>query len=87
MSALTKDLFLQYKKHLGAFRYWVLIEAQKLVVPGSVKALMRFSDFSLITPAVPVYKLFRLMKLDGLLKNTLLPADYKNQINQLNVQV
>ncbi len=29
----TADLFKQYKKHLGAMRFKVLIEAQKLVVP------------------------------------------------------
>ncbi len=87
MSAFTKDLFLQYKNHLGTFRYWVLVEAQKLVVPTRVKTLMHFSNFSLLTPVVPVYKIFRLIKLDGVLKNSLLPADYKDQINQLNVLV
>jgi hypothetical protein len=86
-SAFTVDLFKQYKKHLGAFRFKVLIEGQKLVVPASVKAMLGFGNISLLTPVVPLYKMSRLMKLDGLLKNALLPADYKNQINQLNVQV
>lgn len=86
-SAFTKDLFKQYKKHLGAFRFKVLIEGQKLVVPASVKAMLGIGNFSLLTPVVPLYKMSRLLKMDGLLKNTLLPADYKNQINQLNVQV
>ena len=84
-SEYTADLFKQYKKHLGAMRFKVLIEGQKLVVPDRVKELLDFSDFSLLTPVVPVYKISRLMKMDWLLKNILLPSDYKDQINELDV--
>ena len=37
-SEYTADLFKQYKKHLGAMRFKVLIEGQKLVVPERVKS-------------------------------------------------
>lgn len=84
-SEYTTDLFKQYKKHLGAMRFKVLIEGQKLVVPEEVKSLLQFNDFSLLTPVVPVYKVSRLMKMDWLLKSILLPSDYKDQINELNV--
>ena len=66
-------------------RFKVLIEGQKLVVPDRVKELLQFSDLSLLTPVVPLYKISRLMKMDWLLKNILLPSDYKDQINELNV--
>jgi hypothetical protein len=84
-SKYTLDLFKQYKKHLGAMRFKVLIEGQKLVVPERVKELLDFSDFSLLTPVVPVYKVSRIMKMDWLLKKFLLPADYKDQIAELDV--
>jgi len=84
-SEYTADLFKQYKKHLGAMRFKVLIEGQKLVVPDRVKELLQFSDFSLLTPVVPVYKISRLMKMDWLLKNILLPSDYKDEISELDV--
>ena len=84
-SEYTVDLFKQYKKHLGAMRFKVLIEGQKLVVPDRVKELLNFKDFSLLTPVVPVYKISRLMKMDWLLKNILLPSEYKDQINALDV--
>lgn len=84
-SEYTADLFKQYKKHLGAMRFMVLIESQKLVCPNRVKELLRFSDFSLLTPIVPVYKVSRLMKMDWMLKSILLPSDYKDQINELDV--
>jgi ER-bound oxygenase mpaB/B'/Rubber oxygenase, catalytic domain len=85
-SNYTADLFKQYKKHLGAMRFKVLIEGQKLVVPDRVKELLQFRDFSLLSPVVPIYKVSRLMKMDWLLKNILLPSDYKDQINELDVQ-
>jgi hypothetical protein len=84
-SDYTVDLFKQYKKHLGAMRFKVLIEGQKLVVPNRVKQLLDFSDFSLLTPVVPVYKISRLMKMDWLLRNLLLPSDYKAEIDALDV--
>ena len=85
-SKYTEDLFKQYKKHLGTMRFSVLIEAQKLLVPERVKELLHFSDFSLLSPVVPVYKVSKLMKMDWLLKSILLPADYKDQINELDVK-
>ena len=85
-SEYTIDLFKQYKKHLGSMRFRVLIEGQKLVVPDRVKELLHFSEFSLLTPVVPLYKVSRLMKMDWLLKALLLPAEYKEQINRLDVK-
>ncbi len=84
-SKYTEDLFKQYKKHLGVMRFKVLIEGQKLVVPDRVKELLHFRDFSFLTPVVPVYKISRLMKMDWLLRNILLPSDYKDQIDALDV--
>lgn len=84
-SDYTVDLFRQYKKHLGTMRFRVLIEGQKLVVPDRVRELLHFSDFSLLTPVVPMYKISRLMKMDWMLKKLLLPADYQEQINELDV--
>lgn len=85
-SAFTEDLFKQYEKHIGALRFKLLIEGQKLVVPQRVKELLHFSDFSFLMPVVPLYKISKLMKMDRLLKNILLPAGYIDQINELDVQ-
>jgi hypothetical protein len=85
-SEYTADLFKQYKKHLGAMRFKILIESQKLVVPDTVKELLHFNDFSLLKPLLPIYKFSRLVKMDRLLKNILLPSAYRDQINELDVQ-
>ncbi|MGH2666376.1 oxygenase MpaB family protein [Flavobacterium sp.] len=84
-SKYTADLFKQYKKHLGTIRFTILLEGQKLVVPNRVKELLRFNRFSLLTPVVPLYKMSRLVKMDGLVKSILLPSEYKEQINELDV--
>ena len=83
-SLYTHNLFEQYNKHLGSFRYWLLREAQKLIVPKPVKQLLQFSSFSWLTPAIPVYKICRLLKMDRLIKNILLPNSYKVQIAELD---
>jgi hypothetical protein len=84
-SEYTDDLFKQYRKHLGIVRYKLLIEAQKLVVPERVKELMHFSNFSVLAPAVPLYKLSKMVKLDWLVKTILLPSAYKKQISELDL--
>ena len=85
-SEYTTDLFKQYRKHLGAMRFGVLREAQKLVVPGCVKQLLHVGNFSLLTPAVPLYKLSRRIGLDRPVRNILLPAEYKDQIDAMDTE-
>src|SRR4029078_3824645 len=84
-SKYTVDLFKQYKKHLGAIRYKILVEAQMLVLPARVKQLLGFRSFSLLKPAVPIYKLTRKFNMDALVKAVLLPAAYKKEIKELDV--
>ena len=80
----TKNLFKQYKKHLGFFRYHLLIETQNLLVPKQVRKLLGFQRGSYLQPILAIYKVFRRVKLDWILKELLLPSDYKKQIQSLN---
>jgi hypothetical protein len=84
-SAYTDDLFEQYRKHLGNFRYAVLREAQWLVIPDPVKALLNVKKFSWLKPAVPLYKFSRIIHADSIIRTLLLPAAYKKEIDALNV--
>jgi hypothetical protein len=83
-STYSNDLFKQYKKHLGTFRYNVLIEGQKLVIPERVKKLLFFRNVNWLKPIVPIYKISRLVKLDRLIKYFLLPSAYQDQIKALD---
>lgn len=84
-SEYSKDLYKQYKKHLGKFRYAVLIEGQILIVPPKVRALLRLRKYSLLSPVLPLYKASRSLQLDALIKFFILPAKYKKEIRELDV--
>ncbi|WP_228852095.1 oxygenase MpaB family protein [Aegicerativicinus sediminis] len=84
-SDYTLDLFKQYKKHLGNFRYSILIEGQKLLVPDRVKEYLDFKPNSLLKPIVPMYKLSRTISFDKIIKSLILPSKYKKQIKDLDV--
>jgi hypothetical protein len=86
-SNYTKDLFKQYKKHLGAFRYKILLEGQILVVPKRVNELLQLGKISFLTPLLSFYKLTRKLKMDWLLKSIILPAEYRQQIKELDVTI
>jgi hypothetical protein len=83
-SAYTTDLYQQYRKHLGLFRFFLLKQGQMLIVPTRVKALLQLGKVALLKPVVWGYKLSRSLKLDGLLKDGILPAAYKKQIKDLD---
>src|SRR4051812_5445008 len=84
-SKFTVDLFRQYEKHLGTFRYKILVEAQKMVVPAKVAQLLGFGSVNWLSPAVPLYKFTRVLQLDKLVKTFLLPRSYQKQIRDLDV--
>lgn len=83
-SNYTTDLFKQYKKHLGSIRYFILIEGQKLIIPGKVRLLLGFSKFSFLTLILPFYKLSRFLHLDNAIKKLLLPKKYEKQIKEID---
>lgn len=84
-SDLTLDLFQQYKRALGNFRYRILLQAQNLVIPEQVRNLLHFSSFSWLRPAVPLYRLARKTKTEWLIQSLLLPPAYKKQIRELDI--
>ncbi len=85
-SKFTSDLFLQYRKQLGFIRYRILLEAQKMMVPHPISSLLHWHKKSLIRWAVPIYKYSRLIHLDGLIKNLLLPSRYKARIKEMDIR-
>lgn len=84
-SEWTTDLFKQYRKHLGAIRYFVLIEGEKLIIPERVRTLLGFKKFSFLSFIVPLYKFSRKLRLDFLIKKLLLPRKYADEIASLDM--
>jgi ER-bound oxygenase mpaB/B'/Rubber oxygenase, catalytic domain len=83
-SHYTTDLFKQYRKHLGKFRYILLLESQKLIVPLKVKKLLNLNGTGWLYLVLPFYKFTRRLNLDWLIKSIILPHKYKAQIMDLN---
>ena len=83
-SPYTTDLYKQYRKHLGAIRYKILLESQKLVCPPIVCRLLGLGKIVWIKPVLMIYLLSRKIKLDRFLKSILLPQQYKQQIDALD---
>ncbi len=84
-SNYSTDLYKQYKKHLGSFRYSVLIEGQIIVAPEKVRQLLHLRKFSFLTFILPFYKLSRIIKLDGFVKSIILPSKYKQEIKAMDI--
>jgi hypothetical protein len=81
---LTKDLYQQYKKHLGGARYSLLLQVQGLLVPQIVKKLMGLRPNAWFYPFLWGYKHLRTLSLSPLIKSILLPRAYLNQIKSLD---
>ena len=58
-SALTADLYRQYRQHLGGPRYHLLRLVQGLVVPGLVRAQLGLPGGAAVRPAVAAYRATR----------------------------
>ena len=84
-SHYTVDLFKQYRKHLGRTRYMILIESQKLVVPGHVRQLLNLGKISWLSPVIAIYKFSRIIKLDKFFRSLVMPGAYKKQIKELDM--
>jgi uncharacterized protein (DUF2236 family) len=83
-SDFTSDLYRQYRKHLGLVRYPILKQAQLLLVPKRVKDLLRLDGLSWLQPVLMVYKLFRLVNLQNILKNAILPPAYVARVQAMD---
>lgn len=83
-SNYSKDLFLQYRKHLGLVRFRVLLESQKLVLPKRVRNLLGLGRIAWLKPGIWIYNLSRNLNLDQYLKNLILPSRYIQEIRELD---
>lgn len=83
-SFYTRDLYRQYRKHLGWLPYLVLKQAQLLVVPRRVRQLLGLGHIPFLKPVLAVYKWSRRLRLNWLVKSLFLPRGYKSRIKALD---
>jgi uncharacterized protein (DUF2236 family) len=83
-SEFTKDLFEQYKKHLGGARYRLLRQVQAILVPERVCHLLSLEKKRWLALLLRVYKNIGTIRIRHLLRDVLLPSKYKVQIRNLD---
>ncbi|MGI4863516.1 MAG: oxygenase MpaB family protein [Janthinobacterium lividum] len=84
VSDYTTDLYRQYRRHLGAFRYGLVLQAQRFVVPPRVRALLKLSRWSWLPLALPLYRPTQHLALGRWARTSLMPASYRAQILALD---
>ncbi len=82
--SFTKDLYRQYRRHLGRFRFLILKQVQTALVPERINRLLGLGRSPIAALLLGAYKLCRILRLDPLLKNALLPSEYKAQVRALD---
>lgn len=83
-SRFSEHLFQQYRKHLGWFRYLLVLKIQALLAPNQVKKLLGLKGGFTIKAILAVYKKSKVLGLQKILRNLLLPPKYKAQVIDLD---
>jgi hypothetical protein len=84
VSDYTTDLYRQYRRHLGAFRYELVLQAQRFVTPPRVRALLGLGRWSWLQVALPLYRPTQHLALGRWARASLMPAQYRAQILALD---
>lgn len=83
-SSFTEDLFKQYKKHLGVFRYFLLLNVQKLLVSKHVNKLLDLGQPRFIQLLVPFYRQIRKYSLHKQLIFMMVPPKFRQQVKAMD---
>ena len=73
-------LFAQYRKHLGMWRYRLLLEVQGLLVPNEVRRMLKLNSNILISGMVQTYGVIGTSSLQSLVHTLLIPSRYWPEI-------
>ncbi|TAH01576.1 MAG: DUF2236 domain-containing protein [Sphingobacteriales bacterium] len=84
VSNFTINLYQQYQKNLGYFRYQLLKQTQLLLLPKTVNKMLLLGDFCWLRPMLQLYKLTGVFKLNTFLIQLLIPKKYAQQIKDLD---
>ena len=72
----TAKLYRAYRKHLGIWRYYLLLEVQALLAPREVRRLLHLNSNPLISGLAQAYGLIGTHNLQSLAHTFLIPPRY-----------
>ena len=76
----TAMLYQSYRKHLGAWRYYLLLEVQALLVPNRVRQLLHLNSNPLISGLARTYGIIGTASLQSLVHTLLIPSRYWSEV-------
>lgn len=80
----TARLYSAYRKHLGIWRYYLLLEVQALLVPPEVRRLLRLNSSLLISGLARGYGLIDSGNLKSLAHTLLIPPRYWAEVRSFD---
>ena len=81
----TELLFRQYRRHLGFWRYQLLLEVQALLVPDKVRRLLRLSPDKLFLPnLIRAYGIVDQPNLQSVIHSLLIPPRYWAEVRKFD---
>jgi uncharacterized protein (DUF2236 family) len=83
-SSFTEDLFQQYKKHLGAFRYFLLLDIQRMLVSKYVNNLLSLGRARLVQLLLPVYRQIRKYRFHKQLILMMVPRKFVKDVQAMD---
>src|SRR6266536_928314 len=83
----TALLFRQYRRHLGLWRYHLLLEVQGLLVPDEVRRLLHLTPNNLLSGLVSAYGIVELCNLQSVIHGLLIPPRYWAEVRKFDRMV
>ena len=80
----TDALYAQYRKHLGAWRYRLLLRIQAVLAPGYVRGLLGMKPAGWLRSVVRAYPLLVRVGLRPMIQRLLMPPRYLGAIRELD---
>jgi uncharacterized protein (DUF2236 family) len=80
----TKELYAQYRNHLGGWRYQILLRIQSTLTPGHVRGLLRLKRAAWLRPFLRFYPVLVRAGLRAILQQLLMPASYLAAVRALD---
>jgi hypothetical protein len=83
-SKYTKELFKQYRKHLGSFRYFLLLEIQRMTVSPQVNHLLNLGKPRIARLLISPYRWLRGTGLERWLIYLMIPKRFRKQFRSMD---
>jgi uncharacterized protein (DUF2236 family) len=78
----TAMLFQSYRRHLGVWRYWMLMEVQAVLVPDEVRRQLHLNSKPLISSLAHTYGTIGIRHIQSMVHTLLIPPRYWTEVRK-----